>query len=295
MNLEEFQAKYSELKKTIPREPTHSYNNENSDFVGYTYRSPNCYFCFDCVDCKNCLCCFDCVRSVDCVDCDYCVDSELLYFCTDCFKVYNSNYIDYSGRTYDSYFCYDCDDCHDLFGCVHLSHKQYCIFNKQFSKDEYLKEIQKLLVLPAEENLKKLKELIKKYPFGPSNVSSSQNSDYGNHVHYCTNCYLCFDTAHTENSAYLYDCAFCKDSYDLTYCFKAELCYECTDSAKVYNCDYLENSVDCFDCSYLMDCTDCHNCFGCAGLSHKKFCFLNKQLTEEEYKRASSELKEGAH
>jgi hypothetical protein len=220
------------------------------------------------------------------------VDCELLYGCTDSYKVYNSSYVDYSARTYDSYFCWDCDDCHDVFGCTHLAHKQYCIFNKQYTKEEYEAKIKQLLVLPAEKNIQSLKELIKKYPFGPSNVTSSENSDYGNHVHYCHNCYLCFDTVHSENCAYLYDSAFCKSSYDLTYGYKTELSYECTDVARVYNCDYLENCSDCFDCQYLMDCVDCHDCTGCVGLAHKKYCFLNGQYSEEEYKKVISELRQ---
>lgn len=293
MTSEEFLKQYQALKQSIPRSPNFDLNNENCGYTAYVYDSSNCYFCFDTTYSKNCAYCFDSVSLLDCLDCDHCVECELLYECTDCYKSYNSLYLDYCARTYDSYFCWDCNDCHDIFGCAHLRQKQYCVFNKQYTKAEYLLKITELLKRSPEENINDLKELVKKYPFGPTNVTHSENSDYGNHVHYNTNCYLCFDAVRSENCGYLYDSGFCKDSYDLIQCFKAELCYECSDSARIYNCDFIEWSSDCFDCAYLFGCKDCHNCFGCVGLAHKKFCFLNKQYTEEEYKKVVAKIKSG--
>lgn len=34
-------------------------------------------------------------------------------------------------------YCHYCVGCHDLFGSIGLRNKEYCIFNKQYSKDEY--------------------------------------------------------------------------------------------------------------------------------------------------------------
>lgn len=291
MTSNDFLSRYHDIRQSMPQSPTRSFGNENSELLSYTYRSSNCFNCFDCVECKNCSYCFDCVRCADCTDCSYCVDCELLYGCIDCYKAYNSAYLNYCGRTYDSFFCWDCADCHDIFGCTHLKHKQYCIFNQQYTKNEYQEKIAELLKLSPEENLSKLKVLIQKYPFGPTNITSSVNSDYGNHVHYCNNCYLCFDTARSQDCGYLYDSAYSQNSYDLSYCYKAELCYECVDCARVYNSNYLERCSDCFDCSYLTDCLDCHNCFGCVSLAHKKFCFLNKQYAEQEYLKLTEAIK----
>jgi len=36
-------------------------------------------------------------------------------------------------------YCYGCDGCKDCFGCSGLRRKQYCIFNKQYSKEAYEK------------------------------------------------------------------------------------------------------------------------------------------------------------
>lgn len=287
----DFLAKYKEIKRSLPKSPTYGNDNENCDFTGYTYHSSNCYFTFNSAYNKDCVYCFDSVRCVFCIDCDYCVDCEMLYESLDCFHVYNGSYLDYCARLYESHFCWDCNDSHDLFGCTHLRQKQYCIFNKQYTEEAYKAKVKELLTRPAEQNIAELKELIKKYPFGPSNVSHSENSDYGNHVHYSQNCYLCFDAARNENSAYLYDSFYCKNSYDLTQCAHVELCFECRDSSKLYNCDYVDWSSNCYDSSFLTDCIDCHNCFGCIQLAHKKYCFLNKQYSEEEYHNLVNEVK----
>lgn len=291
MTSADFLASYQTLKQHFPQSPNNSFGNKNSDLVSFTYRSKNCIYCFDCVECHDCVYCFDGVRCRDCIDCDHCIDCELLFECIDCYKTYSSAFLNYCARTYDSFFCWDCRDCHDIFGCTHLKHKQYCIFNQQFTKEDYQKRIKGLLADSPEKNIDRLKKLIEKYPFGPTNVTSCENSSYGNHVHYCQNCYLCFDTARSQDCGYLYDCAYCQNSYDLTYCYKAELSYECVDCARIYNCDYLESCDGCFDCSHLTNCVDCHSCFGCVGLSHQKFIFLNKQYTEAEYNRVVAEAR----
>lgn len=35
------------------------------------------------------------------------------------------------------YYCDSCFSCSDLFGCIGLRHKKYCILNKQYTKEEY--------------------------------------------------------------------------------------------------------------------------------------------------------------
>lgn len=290
MTFDEFFSQYSALMRSVPQHPTHSFGNENSDFVSYTYRSSSCYYCFDSVDCKNCLYCFDGVRSTDIIDGDYCVECEMLYESVDAYRCYNSSFLTYCARIYDSYYCRNCFDGHDLFGCVDLKQKQYCIFNVQYTKEEYGKKLKALIPCPPQEHLAKVEDLKKNHPLGPTFVTHSQNSDYGNQVHYCTNCYLCFDTARSKDLAYTYDTAYCSYSMDLTYCYKAELCYESTGSTKIYNCDFVDWSTECFDSSYLVNCKDCHYCFGCVCIQHKKNCILNKQYSAEAYKKIIGEI-----
>ncbi len=41
-------------------------------------------------------------------------------------------------------YCELCYNCHDCFGCVSLKNKSFCIFNKQYSEEEYWKMVDKI-------------------------------------------------------------------------------------------------------------------------------------------------------
>lgn len=42
-------------------------------------------------------------------------------------------------------YCDSCSDCKDCFGCIGLRNRQYCILNKQYTKDEYEPTVAKLI------------------------------------------------------------------------------------------------------------------------------------------------------
>ena len=52
---------------------------------------------------------------------------------------------------YDIYYSFNCNNCSNLFGCVDLKHKQYCILNKQYAKEQYEELIPKII-----ENMNKM-------------------------------------------------------------------------------------------------------------------------------------------
>jgi hypothetical protein len=45
----------------------------------------------------------------------------------------------------DLLYCYGCDACRDCFGCSGLRRKQYCILNKQYTKEEYEKLVPRII------------------------------------------------------------------------------------------------------------------------------------------------------
>lgn len=105
----------------------------------------------DCLyKCKNVIDSFDIVESRDC---RYCYESGWM---TDCYDTYESGFenerqyechacnrgkfIKFCHVSYDVNNCEYADTCHnssDLFGCVGIRHKKFCIFNKQYSQEEY--------------------------------------------------------------------------------------------------------------------------------------------------------------
>ena len=64
----------------------------------------------------------------------------------------------YPNSKYFSY-CFYCKNSSDLFGCISLSNKKYCILNKQYTKEEYKKMVPKII-----EHMKNSKEYGEFFP-----------------------------------------------------------------------------------------------------------------------------------
>ncbi len=72
-------------------------------------------------------------------------EGELMYECTDCGIGGNRNL--FANVTYGCQnieYCINCHNSSNLFGCIGLRSKQYCIFNKQYTKEEWLELIPKI-------------------------------------------------------------------------------------------------------------------------------------------------------
>ena len=290
----DFLAEYEKLKKFHPHVPIpkgHSF--ENCDYGDYIHYSKNCYFCFDCSHSSNCLYVFDVHKSVDCVDCSNTSFSELCYECVDTYKSYNSTYLENCGRMQDSHFCAYCNHCRHCFGCLGLRNKKYCIFNRQLTKKDYFKKLKKLQVKKAKKILVQIEKFKKSHSRIPQHESDNKNCDYGDYIYHSKNCYFCFDVTGSEDSGYLFDSTYCRNSFNLTKCHQCELCYECVESAFLYSCNFVTYASKLADCEYCYYCVDCQHCFGCVGLWHKRYCILNRQFKKEDYFQKVEEIKDG--
>ena len=177
-----FLDKYDLLKKSIPVPAVYvGPETENCERVDYTYQSKNCYFCFDCFNLENSLYCFACWGK-NLVDCRLAVERELCYGCIDTNRCYSSSYLSECSSCRDCHFSSQCISCSDCFGCVGLTHKQYCIFNKQYTKEEYEKRMGELKKENPEKILEKVFELKKKIPHPASQQFNNENCQYGDHV-----------------------------------------------------------------------------------------------------------------
>src|SRR6185436_5418446 len=56
------------------------------------------------------------------------VCSSMVYNCSNTFLCWYGT---------DVHYIISCFQCKNCFGCVGLKHKEYCIFNKQYTKEEY--------------------------------------------------------------------------------------------------------------------------------------------------------------
>ncbi|MCX6722307.1 MAG: hypothetical protein NTY04_03935 [Candidatus Staskawiczbacteria bacterium] len=132
--------KFNKLKFELPRKYIHG--NHNKNVTGeYVYRSKDTFNCFEVGGCEN-------VRysqqiedtAKDSYDyTNWSQNSELVYeaiscgdncqnikFCFDCWPAMQ-----------DSEYCLCCHSCSNCFGCMGLRSKQYCVLNKQYTKEEY--------------------------------------------------------------------------------------------------------------------------------------------------------------
>lgn len=283
MNFPQFLTDFQKLKLLNPHPLPFVIESENSEYGDYLAYCKNAYFSFDTSYSENIVYIFDSHKANYCCDGDYVVESENCYDSVDVFKSYDCAFINYCARLYDSYFCFDCNDSNNLFGCVYLNFKQYCIFNKQYTKEVYAQKVKELLKKPVEENFNDMKKLLPIFPVTTSHVSHAENSDYNDHVHYSKNMYLCFDSARSEDCEYLYDSHRNKNCADLTQTFSSEFSYECVDSNKLSNCFFMKDCDHVLDSGFSENCTDSNHLFGCVGLKNMEYCFLNKKYSKEEY------------
>lgn len=290
MNFQQFQEEFNKLKFNYPVLPTHNSSSEDAEYGDYLAHCTNAYFSFDNAESQGLIYIFDSFKAVNSCDGDYVINSQDCYDCVDVESVTHSAYMNYCSRVFDCYFCWDCHDSNNLFGCVYLKNKQYCIFNKQFKEEEYKAKIEELLQRPYEENLNEMKKLSQRYPVTQTLVWHSENCDYGNHLDYSKNLYLSFDAAYSENGAYLSDAHHDKYCYDLTQSFHCEFSYECVDSTGLNNCFYMTNCHGVYDSGFCKDCANSNHLFGCVALDKKEYCILNRQYSKEEYDKHVKEI-----
>jgi len=116
-------------------------------------------------------------------------------------------------------------------------------------------------------------------------VDRNINSEFVNQSGWNKNCYLCFNSDHNEDCCYFTRVYHSKSTLDSYFSYNLELCYECIDCKECFQVMYSQNCNNCYDSWYLYDCINCHDCFCSTGLRNQKFYFLNKKLSEKDYKQ----------
>lgn len=290
MTADSFYNEFNKLLSRYPKLPSDVIESENADYGNYNHYCKNMHIAFDCALSSDCIYTYDAYIVKNCVDTDYCSETELCYENVDSFKCYNSDYLEYCANLRDSAYASDCINCHDVFGCVSLSGKSFCIFNRQLSESEYRQKVAEYKKWPPEKILAVVEALKKRYP-STTKEGHNENSPYGNYIHYNKNCYMCFDAANNESCSYLYDSHYNTGCYDMTYSSKdSQLSYEIVDSFKLFNCSFAVLSNNSHDSSYIYNCSNVKNCIGCVSLSNKQYCILNRQFSKEEYEKISKQL-----
>lgn len=292
MKKEEFYQEQKELRKKFPFVCTVGFGNENCDYTDNVFDSANSYTVFESATMEDCMYSEDGFKEISDVDCRFGLTGNGNCECLDFVDSSSCYYSQSFARCYDVWYSWYMVDCHDCFECANLDHKAYCIFNVQYTQDEYKKKLPELKKLPREEVLKRRLEIIKKFPQLHSEHLDNKNSEYCDYAYFLQNSYYCFDCAHDQDCGYLSACYECKDVWDSHYVVRGEQLLECIHSGDIYNCYEAKDCSRCFDSFFIEDCSDCRDCFACTKLDHKQYCIFNVQYTKEEYEKKVAEIRD---
>ncbi len=108
--------------------------NVSGDYIN---ESKNAQVMFDVKRCEDSKYCAQVIDLKDCQDLNYSEEAELCYEYIGSWKNYRAIFSMFCYQCNDVSYCDQCDSSKNLFGCCQLSKKEYCILNKQYSRQKY--------------------------------------------------------------------------------------------------------------------------------------------------------------
>ncbi|PIR48598.1 hypothetical protein COU80_02710 [Candidatus Peregrinibacteria bacterium CG10_big_fil_rev_8_21_14_0_10_55_24] len=144
--VQELRDGLEKLKATLPHVHAHLYACEHCTGES-VYNSKNCFSAFDCKNCEDCKYIYFSPKTLRTQDCAFCAPDGDRF----CYNVCSTVDLESSlGCFYvwygsNMYYSLECHYNSDIFGCVGLRHKQYCVLNKQYTKEEYEKLVSRII------------------------------------------------------------------------------------------------------------------------------------------------------
>jgi len=292
-----FTEQFDTLLKNVPLPWVVNSNSHNSEFVNQTGNMKNSYLMFSCMDSENCYYGHRVFNCVYCVDCSVVNDSQNCYECINGRKLYKCFFSQNVKDCSDCYFLFDCEGCKDCFGCRNLRNKQYCIWNREYSKEAYEKEIillrEQIKMYSWWEKLqKKFDDLISVNAKFRSMYLDNSEKTYGWFLYNCKKVFDCYEWGELENCKYglmLHDSKYVQDGNNSTW---AQWQYEVsTWGIQGYQVLF---SLDAWpQNSYVMYSAynpNCSHLFGCVGLKNQEYCIFNKQYNKKDYEELVAKI-----
>jgi len=279
-----FFEQYLELQKSVPAIAVNGLNNQNCPYANYAASCKNCHLIFGSVYCEDCLYgnpyyCKSCIDSL------LIRDSELCYECVTCEKCYECFYCQDCAGSFGLLFCYDCHGSKNCIGSVGLRNKEYYIFNKPYSKEEYFQKKREMRFdsWEARERLyKEFEKFLISIPHRCMNLVNCEDCT-GDHLLNSKNSHECYEHRNLHSCKWMTAGDGAKDCYECYSTGGPELCYQSITPDNSYNCAF---TVYCWKSQNVWYSENCHSSrdlFGCIGMKRRSFCILNKQYIKEEY------------
>lgn len=166
---------FEKMRKDAINKCNHNIKTENCS-GDYIIESKDCNNCFNIFKSEDCVrVCNSDDAGKDCRDLNYTAEMELCYEGTS-ISGYKNIFCVFIPYGENNYYCNFCESCKNCFACIGLKHKQYCIFNKQYSKEEYESLFARII--------QKMKETGEWGEFFPSSISIfAYNESVANDYH----------------------------------------------------------------------------------------------------------------
>lgn len=162
-------TRFHELRKNFIYPAFSQVNTEWS--IGNNVKDmKNSSFTFNALEIEDSHYLYDVMHAKNCLDLNYSLfQPESSYQLMSTLELKQSICNVATHHSHHVYYCQLCNNSAYLFGCVGLNNKQYCIFNKQYSKDEYFVILAKIL--------KQLSRTGQRWRYFPSNMSFHPYND----------------------------------------------------------------------------------------------------------------------
>ncbi|MBU0705596.1 hypothetical protein KJ657_05515 [Patescibacteria group bacterium] len=283
-----FFEQFNELMWAVPHMSLIGANNEDCDYCHLLANCKHCYMITESSNNEDCLYGYWLQKCLGCVDSSFSHESRYCYEIDNCYNCYNLKWSQDCTSCSDSYFLKDSIGCKNCFGCINLHQKQYYIFNKPHTKEEYEAFIRKIDF----DSYKKLghwlaeaKKFFLTQPHKYAHILNSENcfGDYIMDARYCEECYHAHDAEYCKYGEHVWRGS--KNNMDVsTVGREAEWVYEAINTGiSSFNVQFSVQNWTCSDMQYSYGSHNSSHSFGCVGLKRNEYCILNKQYSKEEY------------
>lgn len=281
-----FFEQYWELFEKVPRPSTNRVGAENSEYAHLIFDSKSCYLTFQAFQAERLIGCYRAIRLKDSASCFFCIESELLCECVNCSRCYNLKFSEDCENCFDSAFLYDCKGCKNCFMSWNLRNREYCFMNEKYSKENYAKKIAEydLSLLEGQKKARSEFENQRKRFIAKASHSINCENCFGDYLVGCKNCREIYFSDGCQDSKNILRGTEDVTSYDCAVGGKTELCLNVMQPAWFYKCAFLQNGSHCHEVYLSESCDDCSYCVGCISLRRGKYCVLNTQYSEEQYR-----------
>lgn len=270
----------------------------NSEYVNHSGHLKNCYLIYNADICENVHYAEILINIRDSMDSTMLGESELCYWVMNSHKLHNVFFSEDCVDSFDVYFSKNLSGCSNCFGCINLRNKNYHIFNKPYTKEEYEKKIKEFKLDSFTEVEKLKKEVYKFWQTIPHKFMHERHSVNvsGDYVYESKNAHFIYQGRFIEDGRY---CQWIttgpvKDIYDYTeWGDNAQRVYECitvgeyVDNVKFSYFGAFKHSMN---VEYSSECISSSDIFGCIGLRKKQYCILNKQYSKQAYEELRSKI-----